>query len=151
MVFLWAQYLASEPVGWRRKDDRALNPADTHRRRSRWMVLRYAGAQLAATALVAVTTGAATGWVAFGATWVGGAIATMGSVLFGWTLFQPGIAPSGTLARALYRGEVAKWVWVTVALWLALAVAHLDAWPLLAGFIAAQFGFWLGLIWVKRP
>ena len=115
------------------------------------MVLRYASVQLVATGLVAVSSLALAGWTAFAAAWVGGAIATIGTVLFGWTLFQPGIAASGTLARALYRGEVAKWIWVGIALWLALSVAHIEPLPLMTGLIAAQFGFWLGLAWVKRP
>jgi len=128
-----------------------LNPVDTHRSRSRQMVLRYAGAQLLATALVAGGGLALAGWKAFVAAWVGGAIAVIGTLVFGWTLFQPGIAASGTLARALYRGEVAKWIWVGIALWLALSVAHIEPLPLMTGLIAAQFGFWLGLAWVKRP
>ena len=143
--------LFGERAERRCEDEWVLNPVDTHRNRSRQMVLRYALVQLVATALVAVSGLALAGWTVFAAAWVGGAIATIGTVLFGWTLFQPGVAASNTLARALYRGEVAKWLWVGVALWLALSVARIEALPLIAGFIAAQVGFWLGLVWVKRP
>jgi len=70
-------------------------------------------------------------------------------VLFGWKLFQPGVAPVRALARAAYAGEVLKWLWVGVALWAALGVAHLPPLPLLLGLIAAQAGFWLGIALIR--
>jgi hypothetical protein len=44
---------------------------------------------------------------------------------------------------------VVKWLWVAVALWLALGVAHEPALPLLLGLIAAQIGFWVAVARVK--
>ena len=59
------------------------------------------------------------------------------------------IAPVGVLARAAIAGEVLKWLWVGLALWGALAVAHLPPLPLLLGLIAAQFAFWLGIALIR--
>jgi F0F1-type ATP synthase assembly protein I len=123
--------------------------AGNHRERGRRLVLRYAALQVGAAALVAlVALGVADGRAARAAL-AGGAVAAIGNVLFGWKLFQPGIAPVRTLARAAYAGEVLKWLWVGVALWAALGVAHLPPLPLLLGLIAAQVGFWLGMALIR--
>lgn len=93
----------------------------------------------------ALAIGVAQGLLALKAALVGGMVVTLGNVLFGWVLFQPGVAPARTLSRAAYVGEALKWVWVGVALWLALGVAEEPPLPLLLGLIAAQIGFWVAV------
>ena len=120
---------------------------------SRRMVLAYAAWQAAAGALVA-----------FGLAWLapphgglrgalaalaGAAVVASGTVVFGWRMFRPGIAPVPQLARAWYAAEVLKWLWVGCGLWLALGKAALAPLPVLLGVIAAQVGFWVGLARVK--
>lgn len=117
-----------------------------HRERGRRLVLRYAALQLGAAALVAAVAFGVAGLAAARAALAGGLVVVLGNVVFGWALFQPGIAPVRVLARALYVGEVLKWVWLGLALYAAFAVAHLPPLPLLLGLVAAQFGFWLGLV-----
>jgi F0F1-type ATP synthase assembly protein I len=123
--------------------------AGNHRQRGRRLVLRYAALQMAAAAVVAVVAFAFAGPAAARAALVGGLVVALGNVLFGWKLFQPGVAPVRALARAAYAGEVLKWLWVGVALWAALGVAHLPPLPLLLGLIAAQAGFWLGIALIR--
>jgi len=124
-------------------------PAGNHRERSRRLVLRYAALQMAAAAVVAVAALGVAGTEAARAALAGGLVVALGNVLFGWRLFQPGIAPVRTLARAAYAGEALKWLWVGTGLWVALGVAHLPPLPLLLGLIAAQFGFWLGIALIR--
>jgi F0F1-type ATP synthase assembly protein I len=123
--------------------------AGNHRERGRRLVLRYAGLQMGAAALVAAVAFGWAGLAGAQAALAGGLIVALGNVVYGWVLFQPGIAPVRVLARALFAGEVLKWLWIGVALWFAFAVAHLRPLPLVAGLIAAQFGFWLGLVVFK--
>ncbi len=118
--------------------------AVNHKERGRHLVLRYAALQMGATVLVAAAALGVAGLAAARAALAGGLVVAIGNVVFGWVLFQPGIAPVRVLARAVFAGEVLKWLWVGVALWGALAVAHLAPLPLLLGLIAAQFGFWVG-------
>lgn len=80
----------------------------------------------------------------------GGLIAAVGSGLLGWRMFLPGIAPAATLRRALFAGEALKWTWTILALWLAFARWRLAPLPLLVGLIVAQFGYWFGLVGMKR-
>jgi F0F1-type ATP synthase assembly protein I len=124
-------------------------PARNHRELGRRFVLRYALLQMAAATLVAIMAFAVAGAAAALAAIAGGLIVALGNVVFGWVLFQPGIAPVRLLARAAFAGEVLKWLWLGIALWAAFAVAHLPPLPLVAGLIAAQFGFWLGLVILK--
>jgi F0F1-type ATP synthase assembly protein I len=77
---------------------------------------------------------------------VGGLIVALGSALFGWRLFAPGVAASATLARAMFAGVALKWAWLIVALYLALARWKLEAGPLLVGVIVAQLGHWAALM-----
>ena len=121
-----------------------------HRGRGRRLVLRFAGLQLGAALVAALVALPISGVAAARSALAGGLVVAMGNVVFGWTLFAPGVAPIKVIARAIYAGEVLKWVWVVVALYAALALAHLPALPLLAGMLAAQFGFWLGLVINKR-
>jgi F0F1-type ATP synthase assembly protein I len=95
--------------------------------------------------VVAVGALALSGSKAALAALAGGAIVAVGNVVFGWRLFAPGVAPVGALTRAWYAAEVLKWLWVMVALWLALGPAKLAPFPLLLGLIAAQAGFWAGI------
>jgi ATP synthase protein I len=77
---------------------------------------------------------------------VGGLIVAAGSAVFGWRAFKPGIAGGATLMTAMYAGVLVKWVWFAVALYVAIARLKLDAAPLLIGVVAAQFGYWVGLM-----
>jgi F0F1-type ATP synthase assembly protein I len=116
-----------------------------HRRRGRRLVLRFAAVQLAAAAVAALAALALGGARAAGAALVGGLVAAVGNVVFGWKLFAPGVAPVRVLARAAFAGEALKWLWLLLALWGALGPARLPPLPLVAGLIAAQVGFWVGL------
>ena len=90
--------------------------------------------------------GAAAGWSGL----AGGMIAAIGSAVFGWRMFAPGIAPAATLRRALFAGESLKWFWYVLALWAAFARLKLAPLPLLGGLVFAQFGYWAGLMGKKR-
>jgi F0F1-type ATP synthase assembly protein I len=80
---------------------------------------------------------------------VGGLIVAAGSAVFGWRLFKPGLAAGATLTTAMYAAVMLKWVWFAIALYLALARLKLDAAPLLIGVVAAQLGYWVGLVRLK--
>jgi F0F1-type ATP synthase assembly protein I len=80
----------------------------------------------------------------------GGMIVAVGSGVFGWRMFAPGIAPASALFRAIVAAEVLKWFWFVIAVWAALARLHLMPLPLMIGLVMAQFGHWIGLIWTKR-
>jgi ATP synthase protein I len=120
-----------------------------HRLRGRRLVLRFAALQMIAASLVAVGALVLAGRAAAQAALAGGLVSAVGNVVFGWTLFAPGIAPVRVLARAVWAGEALKWLWIGLALWGALAVAHLAPLPLVLGLLAAQFGFWLGIVLVR--
>lgn len=77
---------------------------------------------------------------------VGGLIVAVGSAVFGWRMFSPGIAGSATLARAMFAGVALKWAWLLVALYMALAYWKLEAAPLLVGVVAAQMAQWAALM-----
>jgi len=102
-----------------------------------------------AASLVAVGALVLAGRAAAQAALAGGLVSAVGNVVFGWTLFAPGIAPLRVLARAVWAGEALKWLWIGLALWGALAVAHLAPLPLVLGLLAAQFGFWLGIVLIR--
>jgi F0F1-type ATP synthase assembly protein I len=123
--------------------------AANHRERGRRLVLRYVALQMGVAALAAVVAFAIAGRGAARAVIAGGLVVALGNIVFGWALFQPGIAPVPVLARAVYAGEVLKWLWIGLALWGALGVAHLPPLPLLVGLLAAQFGFWLGVALIR--
>ena len=123
--------------------------ASHQRDRGRRLVLRYAALQMGVAGLAAAVALAVAGRGAAQAVLAGGLVVTLGNVVYGWTLFQPGIAPVRVLARAVYAGEVLKWLWIGLALWGALAVAHLPPLPLVLGLLAAQFGFWLGIALIR--
>lgn len=106
--------------------------------------------QIGSAALCASVCLGVWGWRPAGAAFVGGSIAAIGSGLFGWRMFLPGIAPAPVLRRAMYAGEALKWTWTVFALWLALGRWRLAPLPLLLGLIVAQFGYWFGLVGMKR-
>ncbi len=77
-------------------------------------------------------------------------IVAVGSALFGWRMFAPGIAAASRLFRAMVAAESLKWIWYVAAIWAALARARLTPAPLIVGVVVAQFGHWLSLIASKR-
>lgn len=121
--------------------------------RQKKLVLKFAGLQAVAglpPALVFAFLGAPHGgWPGFQAALAGALVMASGTLVFGWRMFRPGIAPVERLAAAWYAGGVLKWVWVGLALWLALGVAGLAPLPLLVGLVAAQLGFWCGVVLFK--
>lgn len=117
--------------------------------RGKALVLRFAGAQMLAASVIALGVGLFSGWTAVQAALAGGAVVAMGNVIFGWRLFAPGVAPAARIARAMWLGEGLKWLWVIVAVWLALTVAELAPLPFFLGLVAAQIGFWLGIAFLR--
>jgi hypothetical protein len=49
----------------------------------------------------------------------------------------------------MWVGEGLKWIWVVLAVWLALAVAGLAPLPFLLGMLAGQVGFWIGVAYLR--
>jgi F0F1-type ATP synthase assembly protein I len=120
----------------------------------RHLVMRFTATQLGATVAAALALLVVSGRGVAGAALVGGCLSAAGSVVFGWRLFAPGVAPAGTLARALYRAELLKWLAIGVGLWLILGPLALRPVGVIAGVIAAQVGFWLALLradWRATP
>jgi F0F1-type ATP synthase assembly protein I len=118
-------------------------------RRGKRVVFRVVLLQAGCAALVAsaflVFKGSSAGLAAL----VGGLIVGAGSAVFGWRMFKPGIAGGATLTRAMYAGVLLKWLWFAIALYSAIALLKLDALPLFIGVVAAQLGYWVGLIRLK--
>ncbi len=110
------------------------------------VVLLQAGGAIAVACALLALSGAA----AARAGLAGGLIVAIGSGLFGWRMFLPGVASAAVLKRALYAGEALKWTWYVVALWAAFARFRFAPLPLLAGLVLAQFGYWFGLVGMKR-
>ena len=79
----------------------------------------------------------------------GGLIVAVGSGIFGWRAFAPGIANGATVSRAMYVGVALKWVWLIAALYVALARLKLEPLPLVVGLAAAQAAYWAGLMRIK--
>ena len=90
------------------------------------------------------------GIAAASAGFIGGLIVAVGSALFGWRMYAPGIAAADRLLRAMVAAESLKWVWFVLALWVALARLKLMAGPLIVGVVVGQFGHWLSLVATKR-
>ena len=90
------------------------------------------------------------GVAAASAGFVGGLIVAVGSALFGWRMYAPGIAAADKLFRAMIAGESLKWTWYVLALWAALARFKLMPAPLIVGVVVGQFGHWLSLVVAKR-
>ncbi len=106
------------------------------------VVLLQTGCALAAACVFLVFRGESAGLAAL----VGGLIVACGSLIFGWRMFKPGIAGAAKLSTAMYAGVALKWAWFVLALYVALAQLKLPAAPLLIGLLAAQLGYWVGLI-----
>ena len=109
------------------------------------VVLLQAGCAAAVASVFLVSKGTHQALAAL----VGGLIVAVGSAVFGWRAFKPGIAGGAVLATAMYAGVALKWLWFALALYLALARLKLDAAPLLIGVVAAQLGYWAGLVRLK--
>ena len=120
-----------------------MNEADGRGRRlAARVVLLQAGCAVLIALVFLAFKGAHQGLAAL----VGGLIVAAGSAVFGWLAFRPGIADAAVLKIAMYSGVALKWLWFALALYVALAWLKLDAAPLFIGIVAAQFGYWVGLI-----
>lgn len=106
------------------------------------VVLLQMGCAVLAASLFLAFKGVSAGLAAL----TGGLIVACGSALFGWRTFRPGVAAAATLNAAMVGGIALKWLWFVVALYIALARLKLDGAPLLIGVVAAQLGYWVGLI-----
>jgi len=106
------------------------------------IVLLQVGCALIVASLFLAFRSASAGLAALG----GGLIVAVGSAVFGWRAFKPGIAGAATLSVAMYAGVALKWLWFAIALYVALARLRLEAEPLLIGLVAAQLGYWVGLM-----
>jgi ATP synthase protein I len=109
------------------------------------IVLLQAGCALLVASVFLVVRGASAALAGL----AGGLIVAVGSAVLGWRAFKPGVAGAATLTTAMYTGVALKWLWLALALYVALARLRLDAAPLLIGMLAAQFGYWAGLIRLK--
>jgi len=114
------------------------------------LVVRVVLLQVGCAALTGLMFGIFGGFAAASAGFVGGMIVAVGSALFGWRMFAPGIAAAGRLQRAMFAGEALKWLWYLLALWVCFAKLKWPPAPLLIGLVVAQFGHWLGLVGWKR-
>jgi ATP synthase protein I len=109
------------------------------------VVLLQIGCALLIASLFFAYRGSSSGVAAL----AGGMIVAIGSAVFGWRAFAPGIAGAAIVARAMYVGVALKWLWFAFALYFAFARLKLEAAPLLIGMAAAQLGYWVGLIRLK--
>lgn len=114
--------------------------------RGRRTVVRVVVWQAASAMAAAVCFGVFSGrWAALSAL-AGGLIIAIGTALFGWRMFAPGIASAAVVKRAMMAGEAIKWLWLILAMWLGLTQLMFAPLPLLVGLIVAQFGYWFGLV-----
>jgi ATP synthase protein I len=109
------------------------------------VVLVQTGCALLVASLYFAYRGASSGIAAL----AGGLIVAVGSAVFGWRAFAPGVAGAAVLSRAMFAGVALKWLWFVLALYLALARLKLEAVPLLVGLATAQFGYWVGMMRLK--
>ncbi|MFT3791880.1 MAG: ATP synthase subunit I [Rudaea sp.] len=72
----------------------------------------------------------------------GGAAVAIGNALFAWRFYAGGVVSARRAAVSMFVAEAAKWGWLVLMLYLALAVFHLAPLPLIVGVIAAQVAFW---------
>ena len=114
------------------------------------LVLRVVLLQTGCAAAVALLFWSVQGaWAAWSGL-SGGLIVAIGSGLFGWRMFAPGIAPAAVLRRAMFAAESLKWFWTGLAVWAAVVRLKCLPLPLLTGLAVAQFGYWFGLVGMKR-
>lgn len=118
--------------------------------RGKRLALRFAAAQLGGAFLAAIVVAVMSDGSNAMATLAGGAVVAVGNVVFGWRLFAPGVAPADRIAKAMWVGEALKWLWVVIAVWLALGVSNLAPLPFLVGMLAGQVGFWVGVAIIKE-
>ena len=118
--------------------------------RGKRLALRFAAVQLGAALLAAIIVAVITDGSNAMATVAGGAVVAVGNLVFGWRLFAPGVAPAERIAKAMWVGEGLKWLWVVLAVWLALDVSDLAPLPFLLGMLAGQVGFWVGVAVIKE-
>ncbi|MGA0053559.1 MAG: ATP synthase subunit I [Steroidobacteraceae bacterium] len=118
--------------------------------RGKRLALRFAAVQLGGALLTAIIVAVITDGSNAMATLAGGAVVAVGNLVFGWRLFAPGVAPAERIAKAMWVGEGLKWLWVVVAVWLALDVSDLAPLPFLLGMLAGQVGFWVGVAVIKE-
>jgi F0F1-type ATP synthase assembly protein I len=109
------------------------------------VVLLQTGCAVLVASLFLVFKGQSAGLAAL----VGGLIVAIGSAVFGWRMFKPGISGGATLSTAMYAGVAMKWLWFGAALYVAFARLKLEPAPLLIGMAAAQLGYWVGLMRLK--
>ncbi len=112
----------------------------------RRLVVRVVLLQAGCAVVVALGFGILQSAAALRSALLGGLIVAIGSALFGWRLFAPGIAPAALLRRALFAAESLKWVWYVASVWVALAHLKMLPLPLMTGLVLAQFGYWFGLL-----
>jgi F0F1-type ATP synthase assembly protein I len=113
-------------------------------------VLRVVVLQAACATLTGLAFLIFGGIAAATAGFIGGLIVAVGSALFGWRMYAPGVAAAGKLYRAMIAAESLKWLWYVLALWAALARLKLLPAPLVVGVVVGQFGHWLSLVVIKR-
>ncbi len=114
-----------------------------------WQVaVRTVLLQIGATLAVALVA-AAFGWRHGLAALAGGAIVAAGNLLFALRLFGRGVASARNVLRSAYAAEVLKWLWLCLALYLAIAVFKLPFPGLVTGMLAAQFAFWIALFAIR--
>lgn len=118
--------------------------------RGKRLALRFAAVQLGAALLAAIIIAVITDGSNAMATVAGGAVVAVGNLVFGWRLFAPGVAPAERIAKAMWVGEGLKWLWIVLAVWLALDVSDLAPLPFLLGMLAGQVGFWVGVAVIKE-
>jgi ATP synthase protein I len=109
------------------------------------VVLLQTGCAVLVASLFLVFRGASAGLAAL----VGGLIVAVGTGVMGWRAFKPGIAGAATLGTAMYAGVALKWLWIALALYVALARLKLAVPPLFIGMVGAQLGYWVGLLRLK--
>ena len=105
------------------------------------VVLLQAGCTLLVASLFFAFKGPSSGLAAL----AGGLIVTVGTALFGWRAFAPGVAGGVVLNRAMYTGKLLQWAWYVLALYVTLGRLKLEPAPLLIGLVTAQFGYWTAL------
>jgi F0F1-type ATP synthase assembly protein I len=106
------------------------------------VVLLQAGCTLLVASLFFAFKGPSSGLAAL----AGGLIVAIGTALFGWQAFAPGIAGGVVLNRAMYTGKLLQWAWYGLALYVTFGRLKLEPAPLLIGLVTAQFGYWTALI-----
>lgn len=118
--------------------------------RAKRLVVRVVLLQIATALAAAAVFGGFSGSHAAVSAMAGGFIVAVGTAVFGWRMFAPGIANASVLNRAMMAGEALKWLWLILAVWAALTKLGLLPMPLLVGLISAHFGYWFGLMGRNR-